>query len=296
MFAPMSYLCAQAPTTAPASAAAPLPPDTVVLQVGDEKMTVAGYNDFVSALPEQLQEPAKGEAKRMLADQLVTLKLLAQEAQRRKLADDPKVKIALDMAREQALAQAMAESVATQADEAALKAEYEKNKDSFEQVHARHILIRTDDSPSPAPEGKKALTDEQAKQKAQEIRARLVDKKENFADVAKAESDDTGSAARGGDLGFFTRGRMVASFEEAAMKLKPGEISQPVKSAFGYHIIEVLERKSPTFEEVKPQLAAKGGGERVNELLKKLRDTQKVVVNEKFFGPAAPAMPGMPMP
>ncbi|MCB0022069.1 MAG: peptidyl-prolyl cis-trans isomerase [Caldilinea sp.] len=76
---------------------------------------------------------------------------------------------------------------------------------------------------------------------AQEIRQRLVDG-EDFATLAAEYSDDPGSAANGGDLGWFGKGRMVAPFEEAAFALAVNEISEPVKTDFGYHIIEVLER------------------------------------------------------
>lgn len=107
-----------------------------------------------------------------------------------------------------------------------------------EQVHARHILIRF-------PEVSEEKTQEQAEAEAlariQEIRRR-IEAGESFADVAKEVSEDPGSKENGGDLGWFGRGRMVAEFEEAAFALTPGQISEPVKTAFGYHLIEVLEK------------------------------------------------------
>lgn len=107
-----------------------------------------------------------------------------------------------------------------------------------EQVHARHILIRF-------PEVGEGKTQEQAEAEAlariQEIRRR-IEAGESFADVAKEVSEDPGSKENGGDLGWFGRGRMVAEFEEAAFALEPGQISEPVKTAFGYHLIEVLEK------------------------------------------------------
>jgi parvulin-like peptidyl-prolyl isomerase len=106
------------------------------------------------------------------------------------------------------------------------------------QVHARHILIRF-------PEVSEEKTQEQAEAEAlariQEIRRR-IEAGESFADVAKAVSEDPGSKENGGDLGWFGRGRMVSEFEEAAFALEPGQISEPVKTAFGYHLIQVLEK------------------------------------------------------
>jgi peptidyl-prolyl cis-trans isomerase SurA len=136
-----------------------------------------------------------------------------------------------------------------------------------EEVHARHILISViEPTPTPTevpegeptpeptvtptelPEGAPTPTatpaprsDEEALALAEDIRQRIVDG-EDFATLAEEYSDDRGSAADGGDLGWFGRGMMVAPFEEAAFSLPIGEISEPIKTDFGYHILEVLDR------------------------------------------------------
>lgn len=107
-----------------------------------------------------------------------------------------------------------------------VEAYFKENKESFdtqEQVKARHIL----------------LDDEKT---AKEVLKKL-DEGGDFAELAKEYSKDEGSGAMGGELGFFTRGQMVPEFEEKAFSMKAGEISEPVKSEFGYHIIEVQENK-----------------------------------------------------
>ncbi len=112
---------------------------------------------------------------------------------------------------------------------------------SGEQVRARHILISV---AADASEADSALALAEAISITQRLRAG-----EDFATLAAQYSDDTGSAQQGGDLGFFSRGQMVSEFEEAAFSLPIGQISEPVKSQFGYHIIEVTEQRAgdPSF-------------------------------------------------
>lgn len=112
---------------------------------------------------------------------------------------------------------------------------------SGEQVRARHILISV---AADASEADSALALAEAISITQRLRAG-----EDFATLAAQYSDDTGSAQQGGDLGFFGRGQMVSEFEEAAFSLPIGQISEPVKSQFGYHIIEVTEQRAgdPSF-------------------------------------------------
>ena len=123
-------------------------------------------------------------------------------------------------------------------DEQAVQALYDEQSLKYvtpEERHARHILIRL------LPDADEAAT-AAALEKAQGIVARL-DTGESFADLAKELSDDPGSAANGGDLGFFGRGMMAPEFEDSVYGLQQGERSQPVKSPFGFHIIELVEIK-----------------------------------------------------
>lgn len=135
----------------------------------------------------------------------------------------------------------------------ALKDYYENHKEEFsvqEQVKARHILVQADAGAADAE--KKAL------EKIQKIAERA--KTEDFAKLATEFSEDPGSKSNGGLLGFFTRGRMVPEFEDVAFKLELNKISEPVKTSFGYHLIQVLEKKAAseqTLEEAKIEIAKK---------------------------------------
>ena len=116
------------------------------------------------------------------------------------------------------------------------------------EVHARHILIRA------APGDEKA--GKAAEDKIKATIARLK-KGEDFEKVAKEVTEDPSGKANGGDLGYFTKEQMVPEFAEAAFKLNKGEISEPVKTQFGWHVIKVEDKRikpPPTFDEVKPQI------------------------------------------
>lgn len=139
--------------------------------------------------------------------------------------------------------------------EADLKTYYEQNLQRLsgaEERRASHILIT---SPKTAP----AADRQKAKAKAEELLAAVKKSPDSFADLARKNSQDPGSAPNGGDLDFFARGAMVKPFEEAAFSMKKGEISAVVESEFGYHIIRLTDIKTPkqrSFEEMKPELEA----------------------------------------
>jgi peptidyl-prolyl cis-trans isomerase D len=148
--------------------------------------------------------------------------------------------------------------------ESELRAEYEKGKDQYrsgEAVRVQHILIRTEQGGGPEAEAA-------AKAKADSIYQQLQ-AGGDFAALAREHSGDPGSAANGGDLGFFERGAMVPEFENAAFSQPIGQVGQPVKSNFGYHIIKVNEKRGSgvrSFEEVRAEIERKLGDERTKAL------------------------------
>jgi parvulin-like peptidyl-prolyl isomerase len=252
-------------------------PAKVVLSVGDDKVTAGEFSAFFSELDPNFQARvlADPQAKEQLAKEYVDMKLLANEAKREKLDESSSVKTAYD----NILANAVMTNLAKEKD-ANLKF-YNDNKDYFSELQARHILIGTAGSGIESA----TLSDEQAHSKADAIRKRL-DKGEDFAAIAKAESDDKGSGAQGGSLGPdpMTRGQMVPAFEEAAYALKDKEISQPVKTQFGYHIIQVLSRSTPAYEQVADRVPRR----RMEVMLEDLKKAQKPVIDDSYFG-ATPA-------
>jgi len=288
---------AAAPQTAPGSAAPaqpaavkPVPAQipAIVARVNGEAIEKWEFENAIkrvearagSAVPPDKRD----EVLRNVLDQLVAYHLLAQESRARKLevadaeVDAKMTEIKGSFPTEQAFQESLsaqgltvdhlkqqtrtsiqvgkiidaevAAKVAVQ--DTDISAFYQQNLERFKQgdtVHASHILIAFPQNASP--EQKAA-----AKTKAQSV-LKQVRGGADFATVARAESQDPGSAQNGGDLGFFPKGQMTPAFEEAAFTLKPGAVSNLVETPFGYHIIKVTERRGPRttpLAEVSPQI------------------------------------------
>jgi peptidyl-prolyl cis-trans isomerase C len=193
---------------------------------------------------------------------LIDMKIVSKEAEDKKIADRDDFKTRLAFARNRLLMDNLlaVEGKAATTDEN-MKKVYEdaaKQISGEQEVHARHILVETEDQ-------------------AKKIEADLK-KGADFAEIAKKESKDPG-AADGGDLGFFTKDQMVPEFSAVAFALEPGKISDPVKTQFGWHIIKVEEkrtRKAPDFEQVKPQIETYVVRKAQADYVAKLRTAAKV--------------------
>ncbi len=226
-------------------------------KIGKYTLTLKEFNEQIKSLPPQLQMAiaSNPQLKEQFLNRWVDLTLMAIEARKEGYQNRPDVKKRIEDMTNALLAQEyMRKNIADPAkvSEEELKKYYEAHKSQFvekEKVKARHILIKV-----PSNANKKEW--EAAKKKALEIRQKLL-KGEDFATLAKRYSDDPGSKNRGGELGYFQKGQMVPEFEKAAFSLKKGEISKPVKTTFGYHIIQVQDRtkaKEKSFDQVKQEI------------------------------------------
>jgi peptidyl-prolyl cis-trans isomerase D len=162
--------------------------------------------------------------------------------------------------------------------ESDLKTYYEQNVQRLsgaEERRASHILLN-------APKSAPAAEREAAKAKATQLLAAVRKSPESFADLARKNSQDTGSAAKGGDLDFFARGAMVKAFEDAAFALKKGEISELVESDFGFHIIRLTDIKTPkqrSFEEMRPEIEAEL---KKQQIQKKFAESAEIFTNAVY--------------
>jgi peptidyl-prolyl cis-trans isomerase C len=181
------------------------------------------------------------ERRAFLLRVLIDMKVMAGAAKTAGMDQTPLFAQRLNYLKERALRRAyFADAIAAQVTEEAVRKEYDAFVAQFkpqEEIHARHILVET-------------------KEEADAIEAELK-AGGDFAAIAQEKSIDPGSGANGGDLGFFGKGMMVPEFETAAFAIaNPGDVSEPVQSQFGWHIIKLEEKRQsqpPTFEQIAPQ-------------------------------------------
>ncbi len=263
-----------APALAQSAAPAPAASDPVVARVDGTEIRRSELESEAQRLPEELRAMPAPMLMPLLLDQLITQKAITAAARAQGLINDPEVQARLRRAEEEALQQALiTRAVAPAMTEAALRARYQAEvagRPAEEEVRARHILV-----PSEA-EARTALA---------EARRPNAD----FAEVARRRSTGPGSR-EGGDLGFFKRGDMIPEFAAAAFAMQPGQISDPVRTQFGWHVIKVEERRAvppPPFEEALEALRQRAFEEAVNAEVERIRAAARV---ERF------ALDGSPLP
>ncbi|WP_334127956.1 peptidylprolyl isomerase [Sneathiella sp.] len=252
-------------SAATSSAATEEDDSEVLATVNGKNITEADAQVFYQSLPPQFRQIPIDLVRPQLVEQLINMEVVSQAAEAEKYYETDAFKEKLGAVRSQLLQEVY---LAAKIDEAVtderLQEDYKKIVEGFtpeEELHARHILLETE-------------------QEAKDM-IKLLDEGSDFVELAKEYS--TGPAGpRGGDLGYFTRERMVPEFAEAAFALKDGEYSrEPVKSQFGYHVIKAEGRRNtepPSFEEVEGELRAEATNDAVDKLLADLKEKAEIVV------------------
>lgn len=218
-------------------------------------------------------QPDTPEARKGIIEKLAMQTLAAEEAIRKGLDKSPEVIAQIDLIRQSVLANAYVEDLikSSTASDDMLKAEYEKIKAALtgSEYKARHILVGTE-------------------AEAKDIIAKLQKDASSFEKLAMEKSDDTGSKAKGGELGWFDLNGIVPEFGTAVSKLEKGTITQePVKTQFGYHVILLEDSRpieAPPFEEIKPQLAQQLQQQTLQKQMDDLKTKAKI---EYLEAPAA---------
>ncbi len=277
----------QQPAAAPAPAAEDHSKD-ILAKMGDKVITVGDIEDELSKIPPQfLSHFTDPVRKQQYIQSIVDRMLFAEEAKAKGLMEREDVKEKINSYVERILYSEYLKTLTdglTVTDEEVAKY-YEANKDAFmapERIKAKHILVKTEEE-------------------ALNVKAEL-DKGADWDELAKKYSTDKSNATRGGDLGYFSRGRMVKEFDDVAFGLEVGKIGGPVKTQFGYHLIKVEDKKpaeQQTLEQVDKQVRTKLQGmereQKMDEARKSLTEKYHLTVNwdkvsEIKVGSGAPAM------
>jgi peptidyl-prolyl cis-trans isomerase C len=248
-------------------------PGTLLSTVNAAEEEVANINgtsissDEFQKRMERLTREGQGnfdtpEGREELLDILISREVLNQEGKRLGLDKKKEVKERIEELTKEVMISEVVNQIANEKlTDVEMKKYYNKNKADFKEVHASHILVKTEEE-------------------AKEIKKKL-DQGGDFAALAKEKSTDPGSAPRGGDLGFFTKDRMVKAFSDAAFSLKVNEISNPVQTPFGFHIIKVVETKeAKNFEELSPAQLQNIRGSMINHEIDELKEKAKIKINK----------------
>ena len=240
--------------------------DKIIAEIGDTKIMLSEFNEIMKRVPSQFKSRLSTfEGKKELLSQLIEIKLFAKQARDIKIDKNPEVKIKLKESKDQILAMEYIEHLKNEIKlkDEELKNYYEKNKNRYyqqEEINVSHILVKT-------------------KKEANEIQKELKQGRD-FAQLAR-EHSTCPSKNNGGNLGWFGHGKMVPEFDKAAFDLKKGEISDSVKTNFGYHIIRVEGIKNAgqmSFADVKEKLIKQLTEEKAEVMIA----DSKAELNKKF--------------
>lgn len=263
----------------------------VLAEVNGGTITTGDFQNELKNLPEYLKAMAETpQGRKEMLDTMVIRELILQQASKDGVDKSPEIEEKLRDLKKRLIVEAFLKKKVegdSQLSEDELKKFYEKNLDKFkagEQIRASHILVKTE-------------------KEAKDIQSQIKSGG-NFEELAKKNSVDS-SAAKGGDLGWFGKGSMVPAFEQAALALKEGQVSDVVKSDFGYHIIKLTGKRpagTRPFEEVKEQIKSALMPTKQQEVFQKIKEelkkNAKVNVKEDVLntldGKAPVAEPGKP--
>jgi peptidyl-prolyl cis-trans isomerase C len=254
----------------PKSTATVDPSTEVIAVVNGEALTKMQFDQMLQLFNPQARAMA-GQNKGTFMRELVLQELLAQEGRRIKLDQDPVIQARIKVQTNSALARSVIQKYVEEKsgiNDDSMRKHYNDHKGDFmapETVTASHILVKTEDE-------------------AKAVLAELKQGKD-FAELAKQKSTGP-SGPKGGALGSFERGRMVPEFENVAFAMQAGDISEPVKTRFGWHVIKVTERtagQQKSFDEARDDIRQTLVSDYIQSVLKELSDKAAVEIKDPAY-------------
>ena len=257
----------------------------VLAKIGDRVITLEEFDKKIERLPKQYQEILRGQKKKFL-DEIVQEELLHKEALKSKIDKDPETQEVIAEAKKRILVARLIKNRVqdkTFISEEEIKRYYDEHSEEFmlpERWRASHILVDTPEE-------------------AEKIREKLK-QGASFEELAEKRSKDAASK-KGGDVGYFSKGQLIPEFEKACFELELGELSDVIKTQFGYQVIKVTDRKSPEVQEfssvgniIKKDLERKRKTELLKELIADLQNNTKITINEELLSEVTAEEPENP--
>ena len=273
---PLAALAQDASSSEPAAQEAPAPapgPNSVVATVGGEPITEADLAFAAEDIGQELNNIPQDQIRAVLLAQMIDLKLMSQAGHAAGLENDELYKARLEYLTDRALRRAYTKNaVSDTITPEEIKAEYDKQiaaVPSEDEVHARHILVTTEED-------------------AKAIKAEL-DAGADFVTLAKEKSIEPNAAQSGGDLGYFKAAQMVKPFADAAFAMSVGQVSDPIQTQFGWHIIKVEDRRAaarPTLEQLTPQIGQQLYVQKYRVLFDQLRKATTIDIPDQALSDA----------
>ena len=281
-----------APTPqAPAAPAAPIAPDTVVVTIGDKKVTKAELDKLLADMPVQVQQALQRQPQQL--GQLFLMKRLAEDAVKGGVDKQSPFKEQLEFNRLQVLstAELTNENNNIKVSEEDKQKYYKEHPEKFKEVKVKVIYVAFNPNPGRTPPGGKELpTEAEAQAKVMKLRIQVLGGGD-FGKVARENSDDSASASKDGDFGVIKQDSAYPDqIKKAVFELKQGEVSAPIKEPNGFYLIRAEEISTQPFDDVRIPIVQDIRRERFQEWLKGVQSQYTVKVdNPDYFKPPVPA-------
>jgi parvulin-like peptidyl-prolyl isomerase len=258
----------------------------VIASTADWSITAQQFETILSTLPDQARAFYSNPAnRRRFLDEVIEMWVIAAEAKAKGVDKAPATRAILDFYTNNIISNEYQKLVAdtNMVTDTAIDAYYKANEADYREVRLSHILILNAEGPAVRGQNiPNALSAAEARQKIEEVRAKLVPGA-SFENLAKEYSQDPGSAANGGDLGFISKGQLVPEVESVAFEIEPGVLSEIVESPFGFHILRVSERRATPLADVRETIRQRVNNDQVTEQIQSRIRAADVKVDESFF-------------
>lgn len=258
--------------------------DPIVLSIGHERWTASQFQRLMLDTPPQVKEEAAAEPD-VFAKRYADMHLLAQLAESRHLDQDADIRQRLAWVREGVMANAAKNDLyqRMQVGNEEVRRYYDAHVGDFVDYTLQHLVIGYHGAESARNVGRKDMAEDDARAEAEQLRKQLLEGK-NFAELVQRYSDDDGSKSDGGLLPETASRNLLPEIAQGIADLKENEISHPIKTRYGYHLVRIIKRSDNSFEDARRHIVNLLKSQIVDQQIDAMRKAQPVVLNPAFFG------------